>query len=209
MGSLRGEPLDWGITLGTGPNKTTISIQTALAGRGFGLLEQNWHHAVHGKAAWREPGFVPWEMGSLFPGCPGSEEGSRARDQQQNRREPWAPGCVQRPQDGSRKGSDPGWVFLVFFFKKKTGTQQDSMLWSCAVQVRKLYLGALEKTHLFLRELMNKIMSRGCFKIIWGRCRGVSVCVCVSGQVQVYMRVCVCVCVCVWGRCRGVCLCDL
>ena len=83
------------------------------------------------------------------------------------------------------------------------------MLWSCAVQVRKLYLGALEKTHLFLRELMNKIMSRGCFKIIWGRCRGVSVCVGVSGQVQVYMRVSVCVCVCVWGRCRGVCLCDL
>lgn len=119
MGSLRGEPLDWGITLGTGPNKTTISIQTALAGRRFGLLEQNWHHAVHGKAAWREPGFVPWEMGSLFPGRPGSEEGSQARDQQQSRREPWAPGCIQRPQDGSGKGSDPGWVFLVFLKKKK------------------------------------------------------------------------------------------
>ena len=219
MGSLQGEPLDWGITWGTGPNKTTISIQTALVGRGFSLLEQNWHHAMHGKAAWREPGFVPWEMGSLFLGRPGSEEGSRARDQQQSRREPWAPGCVRWPQDGSGKGSDPGWVFLVFF--KKTRTQQDSMLRSCAVQVRKLYHGALEKTHLFLWELMNKIInclrvalkSSGadvgvflCVCVCLGRCKGVCVCVCVCvwGRCRG-----VCTCVCVWGRCRGVCVCDL
>ena len=178
MGGLRGDPPDWGITWGTGPNKTTISIQTALVGRGFGLLEQNWHHAARGEAA--EPGYVPWGSGSLFPGRPRSQEGSRARDQRQSHREPRAPGRVRRPQDGFRKGSHPGWVFLVFL--KKTRTQQYSMLWSCAVQLRKSYHGALEKTHLFLQELMDKTID--CLGVaLKSSGAGVGVCVCLSGQV--------------------------
>ena len=82
-----------------------------------------------------------------------------------------------------RKGLG-SWLGFPCFFKK-TRTQQDSMLRSCAVQVRKLYHGALEKTHLFLWELMNKIIN--CLRVALK-----------SSGADVGVFLCVCVCL---GRC--------
>ena len=113
MGGLQGEPLDWGITWGTSPNKTTISIQTAFVGRGFGLIEQNRHHAGRGEAALREPGFVPWERGGCFQDIQGQRRVHGARDQRQSPGEPRAPEHIRRPRTDPERARI--WIFVVFF----------------------------------------------------------------------------------------------